>query len=116
MVRLPRIRLRTLMIFIAVLAVGLGMALTLQRRSSRLSASAQVYGREVWRLERRVDQTPQAQMGSLIDRVHWNSSVSYAYRSAASQPWLLGEPDPAKIRCTCKRCNDAKMTLTLPIP
>jgi hypothetical protein len=94
-------RLRVLMVIIAVMAVGLGVGLTLHRRSTRLSASALAYGREASRLENRLEQLPSDEVQPLLDRVHWNDSVAEAYRRAASRPWIMSEPDPDKIACQC---------------
>lgn len=102
----PRIKLRALMILIAIA----GLALGLHRRSRRLDRLSLVYSTQASNLEntligpdgttRTAPQTDD-QVDAILDRVHWNDSVAFEYRKAATRPWLPFDPDPRSIVCAC---------------
>ena len=99
-----RLRLKTLMIAIAVFAILLGTGVGLRRRMLRLQAGALEYGRAANRLETawlNSNPQPSGQDDDLMDRAHWSDAVAKAYRFAAARPWLPLEPRPEKIRCEC---------------
>jgi hypothetical protein len=94
-------KLRVLMLIVAILAIVLGLGLGLRRRSIRFSEVALTYGREANRLENQSEQVKPDQLQPLLDRAHWNDAVADAYRKAASKPWIPSEPQPEKIVCQC---------------
>ena len=99
-----QMRLRTVMIAIAVIAVLLGIGMGFSRRSQRLYSLSLRYGREANRLDLEwVKAAPLApgQPDLLMEKVHWHDSVAYAYFSASSRPWVPFDPEPKRITCSC---------------
>jgi hypothetical protein len=101
--RLPRFRLRTLMIAVAVVGILFGSGLELHRRSVRFQALAERHGSEAHVMHIRgsngraggelrvlsINDVP-------IDRklADWHLELRDRYRLAAGRPWLPVPPDP----------------------
>jgi hypothetical protein len=104
-----RMRLRTAMTVVAVLAVLLGTGIGLWRRARRLEAIALQYGRDANRIEdlwvaenaARSGPRPPGEPDVRMELVHWNDTVAEAYRAAAARPWLPFDPEPHKLVCGC---------------
>ena len=101
---MPRMRLKTAMMAIAVLALLLGAWVGLGRRARRFEALALRYGKEANRIETLWVAGPTLPPGEpdmLMEQIHWNDSVANAFRLAASRPWVPGDPRPLQITCEC---------------
>ncbi len=99
-----RMRLRTAMVAVAVLAVILGTGVGLRRRARQLDALFLQYGREANHLEnvwRDARPTPPGEPDVLMEQIHWHDSVAYEYRLAAARPWFPFDPEPRRITCGC---------------
>jgi hypothetical protein len=96
-------RLRSLMIVVAVAGFLLGLGVILHRRADRLNRLALSYQKEAGRLEHTIvgPGLSRSQVQGILDRVHWNDAVAWRYRHAADRPWLPTEPDPEKVACEC---------------
>jgi len=102
----PRIKLRALMILIAIA----GLALGLHQRSRRLDRLSLFYSTQANKSEntligpdgtgRTAPQTDE-QLDAILDHVHWNDSVAFEYRRAVTRPWFPFDPDPRSIVCVC---------------
>lgn len=100
-----RIRLKTAMIAIALIAVLLGTTVGLRNRSRRFYSMFLRYGHEADRLERSWVKAPPLKPGEVdlvVDEIHQNDCIANAYLIASQQPWMPFEPNPSKIRCTCR--------------
>ena len=103
--RLPRFRIRTLMIAVAVVGLLAGLVVALTRRSAGLrqqaASFAQVSNQEALQgmyIERRYHWGP-AEPEKPIIAAHFRRSDYYAalrakYERAARRPWLPVAPDP----------------------
>jgi hypothetical protein len=101
---MPRMRLRTAMLVVAVLAVILGVGVGLWRRARRFQTLALQYGREANRLENTWANSGSMSPGDaavLMERVHWNDAVAAGYRFAAARPWVPFNPEPMRVTCEC---------------
>ncbi len=96
-----RMKLKSVMIAIAVLAVLMGTWIGLDRRSRRLQALALDYGRKANRAENALESASPSALDSLLDQIHRDDAIANAYRTAASRPWLPVDPDPNRIACRC---------------
>lgn len=86
--RLPRFRLRTLLIVVAVVAVGFG----LWHRSQRLSKVAALHRRRiamVWMADLEL-----LTKGWTPEKQNWHREMSGKYDYYAAHPWLPVPPDP----------------------
>src|SRR4051812_17043976 len=96
-----RMRLRTLMIAIAVLALILGVDAWLRQRGRRFDAIALNFAGEAYRVEKLwAKSTLPGEIDELVETVHWNDSVYHEYYKAARRPWLP-EPRPKEVVCRC---------------
>jgi hypothetical protein len=96
-------RLRSLMVAIAVLAVLLGLSIGLRRRAERLTRLSRSYSGAAGQLELRLasPDLDEAIAQAILDRVHWYDAVAHRFERAAAHPWLPDEPDPTKVFCEC---------------
>ena len=103
--RLPRYRLRALLIAVAVAALGMGMMVGLaQRRESylrqaahqrKLSNDARLYAMSIERryLHWGPSEPERAEMAAYERRGDYHAAVQAKYERAARYPWLPVEPD-----------------------
>ena len=93
--RPPRFRLRSLLIAVAVVAIGMG-ALALWRRSVSLKRQAMHHALRGIVLEAEAGSGPDA--ARWHRRADWHYQMSRKYLAASSRPWLPVEPDPPEPR------------------
>jgi hypothetical protein len=111
--RMPRFRVRTLMIVVAVLALPLGLCMERRSRFLRLAAE---HAREAYRggsalpmifdnsgpEPRYCDDSGRELSASEAEQRialnSWHDSLALKYRRAAASPWLPVEPDPPEPR------------------
>jgi hypothetical protein len=100
---MPRVRLRTAMVAVAVLATILGVGVGLRRRAQRLDTLALRYGREANSLENLLSRSNISRRDAdvIIEQVHWHDAVADQYRLAATHPWLPFDPSPQRVTCKC---------------
>ena len=103
--RLPRYRLRTLLIAVAVAALGMGTIVGLARRREyylrqaahhrKLSDDAQLYAMSIERryLHWRPSEPELAEMAAYERRSDYQAALQAKYERAARYPWLPVEPD-----------------------
>jgi hypothetical protein len=110
------IRLRTVMVVIAGLAVMLAVGVGLSRRARRLNRLALQYSRvangrenliEKWKLNRK-------DADVIIEHAHWLDAVANQYRIAAARPWLLFDPSPQRVTCECGYHANRRARATIP--
>lgn len=96
-------RLRALLGAVAMLAILLGLAVELRRRSERLGRLERRHRMEASRLEMAlVDSSiTHGQAVAVVREVHWHDGMSWRFRRAASRPWF---PVPAFVSCDCENC------------
>src|SRR4051812_38931326 len=100
--RLPRFRIRTVMIAVAVAGIGFGSGVSLHRRSVRLQTLADHHGSEAYVVQirgangRDVGELPMLSINDVpINRglADWHLELRDKYRRAAKRPWLPIQPD-----------------------
>jgi hypothetical protein len=96
MMRVPRFRIRTLMIAVAAVAVFVAFGVTLHRRSTRFRQLADFHVRAASRIEEElaVQSVGQVNAAATLDVVHWHDSLYFKYTRAANRPWLPVAADP----------------------
>lgn len=112
-----RIKLRTMILLVALLAVFLAGWTAFERRRSRLLRLARAYNMKAGALENTLvnaaNSTSQDDASAILSRVHWHDSVTWAYIHASKAPWA-GSPDPLKVQCRCGGCITGRMALYQP--
>jgi hypothetical protein len=97
----PRFRVRTLMVAVAAIAVGLGSLFWLSKRRDEFLKLAAQHSSEAGRLEWELVAKEQGwgDRGSdararAFDAIHWNGRMAAKYTHAANRPWLSVPLDP----------------------
>jgi hypothetical protein len=101
-----RIRLKTLMIAVLVIALLFGAGMALKRRSERNYRRYHDQTLEARRLTDQMHEAPdKAAIARLLRRAHWHNWVGAEYHKIALSPWQTFEPDPARVACHCTHCR-----------
>jgi hypothetical protein len=104
--RLPRFRIRTLMIAVAVVAIPLGAMVAVAERRQRFMRMATAHWRATVAVQILENGTANGVVEHYLDargvplgaqqqaRDKWHETMAEKYRQAARRPWLPVPPDP----------------------
>ena len=104
-----KIRLRHLIVAVALLAILFGIGAGLKRRSERFQRFIIEYSREANRWENKLmgpdgasrTDLSQADVVRFLGKTHWYDSVAAQFQIASRRPWNLRDPDPETILSDC---------------
>jgi hypothetical protein len=112
-----RLRVRSGLIIVAIVALALGLSIGCLKRKRRLEGLALQYSARANNWEKRLigpdgtsrsRPTSDEEVETIIRHTHWNDAVAASYLIAASQPWRLNDPDVEMIETNCS-CHPGMM-------
>jgi hypothetical protein len=93
--RLPRFRLRTLMLAVALAAILMAVVGVLAARHDHFRSMALSHGRQARRLEKlAANAAGKDREKAILRRFVWHADLHDKYARAAKRPWLPVVPDP----------------------